>query len=602
VRKPTQSRESKSSKPGGGPRNLSSFLQPRFIAPLLALITVALYWPVLGDAFLNYDDELYVTLNAQVRNGLSWEGLNWGLRNTVASNWHPITLWSHMLDVQLFGLSPWGHHLTSVLLHAANAVLLFLLLRRMAGVLGRSWLVALLFAVHPLRVESVAWIAERKDVLSGFFALLALICYGTYAKLSERLAALPKPSSPSSFSRLSKPNSYWLALFFFALGLMSKAMVVTLPFLMLLVDYWPLRRFRRDTGLRLVLEKAPFFALAAITSAVTYWIQRATGAMEVGAQLTFGERLSNALVSYCRYLGKIFWPVDLGVFYPHPGHWPIATVLIAGGCLGVLSVLTFVYRYRAPYLWMGWLWFVGALVPAIGIVQVGDQAMADRYTYLPAIGITVSIVWGLGALTQRYTGDKTGLLLGSLGVLACMVLTRRQLGYWSDSETLFRHTLQVTDKNYIAHNNLGSAYRDRGEIDEAIKQYHLGIAAKPTYPKAHYNLGNALLAKGELETAAAEYQETIRLMPNDTLARNNLAAILMKQGKIDRAIEQYQEAIRSDPNIGLIHNNYGLALLRKGEVEAAIGEFQEAIRLTPTLTQAHDNLTRALALQKAAPP
>ena len=395
------------------------------IAVLLVLLTIAVYWPATRYDFINFDDPAYVTKNPNVQSGLSRESVKWAFFHPVSANWHPLTVMSHMLDCQLYGLKPWGHHLTSVLLHALNAVLVFVLLRQLTRAVWRSLLVAALFAVHPLLVESVAWISERKDVLSGFFGLLCLIFYARYAQ-------------PKIVNRQSSIINYALAVFFFALGLISKPMLVTWPFVMLLLDYWPLGRLQTtDYGLPsseskngpqpstawrgeatcrvevkrrrerrrltpLLLEKLPFFALAAVASCVTFVVQKHGGAVSAGESWPLGAHAGNALISYCRYLEKLFWPTDLAVFYPHPKDWPLALVLPAGLLLVAISVLFFVERRRYPFLLMGWLWFCGTLVPVIGLVQVGGQAMADRYAYLPSLGVLIVAIWGANELTRHW--------------------------------------------------------------------------------------------------------------------------------------------------------------------------------------------------------
>ena len=413
--------------------------RPRFpvwlLAALLLLVTLALYWPATGHDFVNYDDDLHVTSNLHVQSGLTLESMKWAFFNPVNCLWHPITVWSHMLDCQMFGLKPWGHHLTSVLLHALNAILVFVLLQQMTGATLRSLFVAALFAVHPLRVESVAWVAERKDVLSGFFGLLALVFYARYAGKSvisnqwsvasgqaSGMVALDKASRITHHaSRFHPPSSlfYLLSLCCFALGLMSKPMLVTWPFVMLLLDYWPLRRFelstlntQPSTVLRLVREKIPFLALAAGASVVALVMTKHEGALALNESLQLGARSGNALISYCLYLGKLFWPTDLAVFYPHPGHWPLVKVLLAGGLILGISGLLFVQRRRFPFLLMGWPWYCGTLVPVIQLVQTGAHAMADRYTYIPSLGVLILAVWGAHELTRRWRPAVIGLSVG----------------------------------------------------------------------------------------------------------------------------------------------------------------------------------------------
>ena len=669
------------------------------LAVSLALATIAIYWPATQCGFVNYDDDTYVTDNAHVISGVTWESLKWACLNPVSANWHPLTILSHMLDCQLFGLQPAGHHLTSVLLHALNAALVFGLLQQMTGASWRSLFVAALFAVHPLRVESVAWVSERKDVLSGCFGLLSLIAYARYARGRVQKSETRNPKSECA-ARAAVPGSafdvgcsmfdfrapssifYLLSLCFFALGLLSKPMLVTWPFVMLLLDYWPLRRMQnaeatdtqhasrftfhvsRFTLLSLLVEKIPFFALAALASVMTFVVQQHGGAMKGAEKLPLVERTGNALISGCRYLGKLFWPSDLVVFYWHPGQWPIGKVLLAGGLILGLSVLLWVQRRRFPFLLVGWLWFLGTLVPVIGLVQVGQQAMADRYTYIPSLGVLILAVWGAGELMQgkaegrkpkaesrKPKGGPAGLIsgfgfrisalfrasgfglriscvAGCSAIVLSAALTRQQIGHWTDSEALFRHALEVTENNYVAHKFLGDALDKRGQIDGAISQYqqslrlkpddalvcnNLGVALdkkgqtedairqyrevirlEPDRPFPHYNLGNALLKKGQMDKAITQYQEAIRLKPDYADAHNNLGNALNNKGQLDAAIEQYQQAIRLDSDYAIAHNNLGAALGKKGQSDAAIRQYQEAIRLNPQDALAHNNLGVAL--------
>ena len=553
---------------------------PRFpvwlLAVLLAMVTMALYWPATRQEFVIYDDDLYVTANLHVQRGLTWENLKWAFVTPVCANWHPLTILSHMLDCQMYGLKPWGHHLTSVLLHALNTVLVFLLLRGLTGAVWRSAVVAALFAVHPLHVESVAWVAERKDVLSTLFGLLSLLFYVRYVQSNRAI------------------GHYLLTLFFLALGLMSKAMLVTWPFGMLLLDYWPLARLKADGFWRLVWEKIPFFALVAVASVVTMVVQQQGGILAATENLPLGARGGNALISYCRYLGKMFWPTDLAVFYPHPGYWPVGEVLLAGGLLVGLSVF-FWWQRRYPFLLMGWLWFIGTLVPVIQLVQTGAHAMADRYTYIPSLGLLILVVWGAYELTRSWRYQVMALsVVGSAAIVLCITLTRQQIGYWQDSETVFRHALAVTKNNWLAHNNLGYVLDKKGQLNEAIHRYQEAIRLKPDYAEAHYNLGTALGRKGQIDEAISQLQEAIRLKPNYAEAHYNLGTALGRKGQIDEAISQLQEAIRLKPDLAAAHNNLGTALDGKGQIDEAISQFQEAIRLEPDNAIIHNNLGDAL--------
>ncbi|MGA3163184.1 MAG: tetratricopeptide repeat protein [Verrucomicrobiota bacterium] len=450
------------------------------------------------------------------------------------------------------------------------------MLRNLTGAIWRSVLVAALFGLHPLHVESVAWVSERKDVLSTCFGLLALIFYVRYA-------------------RKQSPHAYVVALFFFALGLMSKPMLVTWPFVMLLLDYWPLERFKPGHAWQLMKEKIPFFALAAVASVVTLVVQNHGGAMKMVENLPLGARSGNALVSYCRYLGKLFWPTDLAVFYPHPGYWLLEQVLLAGGLTAGISVFLFVKRRRYPFLLMGWLWFVGTLVPVIGLVQVGEQSMADRYTYIPSLGVLIMAIWGAYELTRRWRYQVMALsVAGSAAIVLCLGLTRQQLGYWKNNETLFRHALAVTENNYLAHKALGGALFRKGQIDEAINQYQEAIRLKPDYAEAYNNLGTAFQKKGQIDEAINQYQKAIRLTPDYADAHYNLGNALGRKGQVDEAISQFQEAIRLKPDYADAHYNLGIALGRQGQTDEAINQYREAIRLKPDYADAHNNLGTAL--------
>ncbi|MGB7769521.1 MAG: tetratricopeptide repeat protein [Verrucomicrobiia bacterium] len=564
--------------------------RPRYpvwvLALVLGLVTVSVYWPATSHDFINYDDPFYVTSNVHVQTGLTWDNIKWAFCNPVVGNWHPLTMLSHILDGQIYGLKPWGHHLTNVLLHGANTVLVFLLLRGLTGAVWRSLMVAALFGLHPLHVESVVWVAERKDVLSTFFGLLCLMAYARYAEES-------KVGNPAS-------RYYWLALFFFALGLMSKPMLVTVPFVLLLLDYWPLNRIRHFTGL--LLEKIPFFALAMVMSVVTYVVQQRTGMMHSLENVPPGARIANALISYCLYLGKLFWPVDLAIFYPYPGHnWPLYQVLLAGVLLAGFSAFVFVQRTRHPFLPVGWLWYCGTLVPVIGLVQVGGQAMADRYSYIPSLGLFILVVWGVCELAGRWRYHEPALsVAGCAVIILCAGLTRQQLGYWQNDETLYRHALAVTKNNYLAHHNLGLALFKQGKIDEAINQYREALRLEPDFPEAHYNLGAALAVKGQTDEAIVQFQKAIQFKPGYAAACVNLGIALSRKGQLDEAIGQFRDAVRLQPDNAEFHYDLGTALGMKGRIAEAIIQFQEALHLQPDYAAARHNLAHALQIKNAA--
>jgi tetratricopeptide (TPR) repeat protein len=577
------------------------------LAAVLALVTIALYWPATGYDFVSYDDPDFITTNPHVQAGLTWEGVKWAFLNTQqATYWAPLMWLSHMLACQFFGLNPWGQNLVNVLLHAANTALVFLVFWKLTGATWRSAILAALFALHPLRVESVAWVTERKDVLSAFFFMLTVWAYARYAEVPSPKSNVQSPEtgkqgSDSRFTQRATRNTqhallfYLLSLFFFALGLMSKPMLVTLPCVLLLLDYWPLERFKAISAWRLVREKIPFFALSAATSVLTFVVQKRGGVLEASEYLPLGARAGNALISYWRYLEKLFWPANLAVFYPHPERWPAEQVLLAGLSIVGISVLLFVKRRRYPSLLMGWLWFGGTLVPAIGLIQSGSQAMADRFTYVPSLGVLILAIWGAYELTRgRHYPMLALAVVDSVAIILCMALTRQQLEHWQDSEHLFRHALEVTENNYIARSGLGTALVEKGQFDEAISQFQESLRLKPDSTDAHYNLGNALYRKGQFDEAISEYQESLRLKPDSMDAHCGLGNALDSKGQLGQAISQFQEVIRLHPDYALAHNNLGFALLRQGQIEEAIGQYQEAIRLKPNYALARNNLGNAL--------
>ncbi|HSA10026.1 MAG TPA: tetratricopeptide repeat protein [Candidatus Paceibacterota bacterium] len=576
---------------------------------LLALLTVAIFLPVAWQGFVNYDDSDYVTENTHVQGGLKWTNIVWAFTTGHASNWHPLTWLSHMLDSQLFGLNAGGHHLVSVAFHIANALLLFLLLRCMTGALWRSLVVAGLFSLHPLHVESVAWASERKDVLSAFFFLLTIWAYARYAEGGMPVAEGRRPglevsggqpaSSIASWScgcRLGPGIWYLLALGCFGLGLMSKPMLVTLPFVLVLLDYWPLRRFRCAAVGRLVLEKVPFLLLAAASSVITFIVQRKGGA--VSTSLTLGERLANALVSYVRYIGKMLWPKDLSILYPHPGHWPAWQVVGSAVLLVAVCVVVFLLARRRPYLAVGWLWFCGTLVPVIGLVQVGIQSMADRYTYLPLIGLFIMVAWGLEELVpERPWRGGVLAIVAALSLAVCALLTERQIRFWRDSEALFRHAVQVTANNYLAYNNLGFYLNGRGRTSEAMENYRMALKINPAYEDALNNLGYALAGQKKFAEAVPLYEAALRVRPNHAEVHNNLGNALSELGRIDEAIQHYRIVLEQKPEHADAHNNLGIALAMKGKLDEAVPHFYAAIRYKPNYASAHSNLGNALAVQ-----
>ncbi|MGZ4986890.1 MAG: tetratricopeptide repeat protein, partial [Limisphaerales bacterium] len=487
----------------------------------LVLAVFGVFWPVLNSDFVNYDDLGYITNNQNIHHGLNAESLKWALTTGHSSNWHPLTWISHMLDIQIYGLKPMGHHLTNLLFHAANSVLMFLLLRRMTGAMWPSAFVAALFALHPLRVESVAWVSERKDVLSTFFWILTVGAYVRYVQTPAQ-----------------RTKSFAISLVFFALALMSKPMVVTLPFILLLLDVWPLKRidvsqFSFRNLRRPILEKLPYIALALISSVVTFIVQQHGGAVSSLSSLTVAQRIENMFVAYVRYVGKTFWPTNLSILYPHPGQWPWWLIIMSVAILAALTALVIRQSRSRPYLAVGWFWFLGMLIPVIGLVQVGIQSMADRYSYLPIVGLFIMVTWAAMEFV-RVRAALTTLAVIALG--ACCVLTPIQAGYWKNSETLFLHAVAVTDDNYLAYNNLGFYLSNKGEPQRAMQFYKKAIEIKPTYEDAHNNLGYCLAGMGKNEEAIEEYKKALGINRHLTEAHNNLGNALSNIGQIDTAM------------------------------------------------------------------
>jgi len=556
----------------------------------LALIAANLivYAPVRHYEFVTWDDPQYIYENPHVSGGMTWRGVSWAFTTGYSFNWHPLTWLSHMVDVQIYGMNAGPHHLTSVLLHIANTVLLFGLLHGMTGALGPSAFVAALFAVHPLHVESVAWVAERKDVLSTLFWMLTLCGYVRYV-------------------RQPRLGRYLVVGLLFALGLMAKPMLVTLPFVLLLLDYWPLGRMSlgdlratRSIG-RLVREKLPLLALAIASSIVTFVVQRRGGAVSGLDALPLNRRVPNALVSYFTYIGKMLWPTRLTALYPYPrslpGWW------VAGSILGLIGVSVVVIRAARhhPYLPTGWLWYLGTLVPVIGLVQVGSQSRADRYTYVPLIGLFIMVAWGVPDLLARWPYQRYALpTVAGLVILACTITARSQVQYWENSLVLMGHALEVTTDNFTAHNHMGAALADRGKVDEAIAHYSEALRIKPNFAEAHYSLGNALASQGKLNEAIAHYSEALRIKPGSAEPHNGLGSALADQRRFDEAVAHYHEALRIKPDFAEAHNNLGNSLASQGKVDEAIAHYSEALRIKPDFAEAYDNLGQALASQGRA--
>jgi protein O-mannosyl-transferase len=557
------------------------------LSMVLIVITLTVYMQAGNHQFVNYDDDVYVSKNQHVASGITGKNIIWAFSSVDASNWHPITWLSHMADAQLYGMNPRGHHLTNVFIHTVSSMFLFLLLLRMTGAMWQSSFVAFLFALHPLHVESVAWVAERKDVLCAFFGFLTLLIYAEY--VARR-----------------KPTLYFLSLFSFMLGLMSKPMLVTLPVVMLLIDFWPLYRYRyegQEQGLRkpsgrvtaLIIEKVPFFACSLMTGVITIYAQHKGGAMPGINALSFQLRMGNALIAYVKYIVKTLWPHDLAILYPISLSFPLWQVIGSLFVLLLISAAAIRTGRRYPYLAVGWFWFLVTLVPVIGLIQVGTQSMADRYSYIPLIGLFIMAAWGVPELTKNLQHRQAILsLLAGAVIIASAVLTWQQLGYWRGNISLFRHTIKVTTGNYLIHTNLGAALASKGDLDAAIQEFQEALWINPNYTVAHNNLGVALTSKGDLNAAIREYQEALRINPNYTDAHYNLGVALTSKGDLNAAIREFQEALRINPNYTDAHYNLGVALGRKGVLDAAIREYQEALRISPNNAEAHYNLGVAL--------
>jgi tetratricopeptide (TPR) repeat protein len=537
----------------------------------LAAVTFAVYSDALQFKFLTFDDQAYVTENRHVLGGLTVANIGWAFRGVVAGNWHPLTMLSHMLDCQIYGLRPWGHHLTSILIHTGNCVLLFLLLARMTGAVWRSACVAALFAWHPTHIESVAWIAERKDVLCAFFFFLAILAY------------LKAQASASKFRYLS-------VTILFLLALMSKPMAVTLPFVLLLLDFWPLRRAQGldlHVWRRLALEKWPLMLLSVAWCGVTVWAQSKDQAVASTIELPFVGRLGHGMISYIEYLRLLVVPWHLSAYYPYNRHERLLWGVLAGTSLLLLTGLALACARRRPYVLVGWLWFVGMLVPVIGFVQVGGQAWADRYLYLPSIGFFVIIVWGAAELAARFSVVK--ILIPVIGA-ALVAATFMELGYWKDTRTLFGRAMAVTDDNYLAMTLAGSIDADSRKLDDAIRLYRKALACKPTYPEAHFFLGRALEKEEKTAEALSEYNEALRLRPDFDAAHVMVGLMLSKEEKYDRAVAHYQAALQANPESAAAQSDWGMALTKEGRWKESIPHYEEALRLDPTLAEAHNNL------------
>lgn len=566
----------------------------------LTLATIAVFGRVLTNGFV-FDDTPYVLTNDHVNTGLTAKNIAWSLTGVHGANWHPLTWLSHMTDVAIFGVRPAGHHAMNLIFHIANVLLLLIVLNRMTRSLWKSAFVAALFAIHPLHIESVAWIAERKDVLSTFFWMLAMLAYVHY---------------------VDKPviGRYVLVVAAFALGLTAKPMLVTLPFVLLLLDYWPLNRVKIGKWQwSLVWEKVPLFALSAASSLITFFAQKQEGAVISTKTFPFVYRVANALVSYVAYIWKMLWPAKLAVYYPHPVKQPAWEIVLAILALAGISALVIRGAKKHPFLAVGWLWYVGTLIPVIGLVQVGGQALADRYTYVPLIGLFIIAAWGVPEILAKYQ-DRINLnmvypSLAAVILLPLMISTVYQLGYWKNNIALFSHAIAVTKNDYNQY-NLASAYLDAGQFDKSIEHFGKSLRFDPDNADAHCNLGTALYKAGRVNEAVSEYSLATRLNPQYATAHYNLAVALQKLGRMPEAQAEYDRATFLEPRLKEFseplakpsagasrkpnddgspgeHFDKGIAFVQQGKIPEAKAEFQEVIRLDPNHAQAHCNLGTA---------
>ncbi len=544
--------------------------------------------PIAGNEFINFDDNLYITENNYIESGLSLENIKWALTAVVVSNWHPLTLLSHMLDWSTFGNYAGGHHLVSLFLHISTVILLFLFLYKTTHNIWPAAFAAAFFALHPLRVESVAWASERKDVLSLFFGMASIYAYAFYAQKNKR-------------------SMYFLCLFLFILSLMSKPMLVTLPFVLLLLDYWPLNRWQQTPNTpagnslkpagKLILEKIPFVLISIASSIITLWAQNKSGALVKTESIPFDARFSNAIFSYIAYLEKIFWPADLAVYYPYEMSLPFWKVLIAGLVILFMSVAVLHYIRKIPFLFVGWFWYLGTLIPVIGLVQVGSQAMADRYTYLPSIGIGIALAWGIASLIKSESIRKSVVWPTAIAILAIwVVLTVQQCGYWKNSVMLFRHALKVTKNNDKMHHNLGTHFYKEGKFREALDQFSHAIKINSNYLSLN-SRGVIYAQAGMYQRALSDFNKSISLMPNNINGYYNRGLTYNKTGEYQLAIGDFNKVINLKNDYVDAYNNRGIIYMKSGQYQSAIEDFSKAISLQPGHVYAYSNRASAYFAQ-----
>lgn len=567
----------------------------------MAVVTLGVFWQVTEHSFLDYDDQIYVTENKHVQAGLSRESVGWAFGTTLAGNWHPLTVLSHMLDCQLFGMESGWHHFTNVLFHTANVLLLFLVLKRMTGATWRSAFVAAMFALHPLHVESVAWVSERKDVLSTFCFILTIGAYVEYVKAGEGTSETGDGKSKDRGRdrfRVPAAISYVLSLFLFTLGLMSKPMVVTLPFVLLLLDYWPLGRLnppeKSPKRAAVILEKIPFFALTLAGCIMTWLIQKQAGAMVLMKSVPLSVRLENVAVSYLRYITKTFWPTGLAAFYPFPKAWPAWLVAVAILLLLCVTAAA-LWQWKArPYIAVGWFWFLGTLVPVIGLVQVGLQSLADRYTYIPLIGLFIVVGWGAAELADGWPLKRKVLgVAGGLCVGICAVLTVIETAYWRDTATLFGRALAVTSDNAVAEYSYARALMIAGDNVGAVPHFQKAIRINPDYGEALSNLGLILVLRDQTDEGIALYRRGLKVLPKNLALHYNLGYALALQGHLDEAIAEYETALRLDASFPEGRRGLALALRKQGKSKEAVEHYRILLEQDPDDRNLQLELTEA---------
>ena len=560
-----------------------------WIAFCLVLASLAVYGPVADYPFINLDDSLYVFENPHIREGLSLKGIRWALTATYASNWHPLTWLSHMTDITLFGMYPGRHHLTNLYLHVLNSLVLFLLLKRIVGGDWKCGMVAILFALHPINVESVVWVAQRKTLICALFWILTVWSYSRYAE------------NPGV-------GRYMAVLLCFVLGFLAKPAIVSLPIILLFLDHWPLDRYSTGCVLfsiksrapmrGLILEKIPLFLLAAVGSILTYGAQKSGGAVTTLTVLPLDVRISNAVISYISYLKKTFLPLHLSILYPHPQSIPGWQVAGSALLLGLISFLAVKAVRRHPYVMVCWLWYGVALIPMIGIVQVGVQAMADRYAYIPLIGIFILLVWSMADISSNWGYRKIKLAsIAGILIITLIGITRAQVQTWRNSISVFGHALSATTGNYLAHNQMGMALAGLGRIDEALIHYAKAIEINPKFESAHFSVGVALFLKGRFDEAADSFSRALKINPLNPETHNNLGAVRFRQGDINRAIRHFRRALSLDPRFADAHKNLAGAFYEKGAFSKAAVHYRSALQVSPDDKHAHNNLGLVLIAQ-----